>query len=61
MEDLVITLELKVPEVNAVLQALAKLPYENSASVIEKIRAQGDPQVAAHQDEQPKEAAPEAA
>jgi hypothetical protein len=55
MEDLVITLELKVPEVNAVLQALAKLPYENSATVIEKIRAQGDPQVAAVQDEQPKE------
>lgn len=55
MEELVITLELTVPEVNAVLQALAKLPYETSAEVIGKIRGQGDSQVAAWQDAQPKE------
>jgi len=55
MEELNITLELKLAEVNAILQALAKLPYEQSASVIEKIRVQGESQVAASNVEQPKE------
>jgi hypothetical protein len=40
-----IKLELSVNEVNAILLALAKLPYETVAPLIENIRNQSLPQV----------------
>lgn len=40
-----IKLELSVNEVNAVLLALAKLPFETVAPLIENIRTQSLPQV----------------
>jgi len=40
-----IKLELNVNEVNAILLALAKLPYETVAPLIENIRDQSLPQV----------------
>lgn len=44
-----IKLDLEVNEVNAVLLALAKLPFETVAPLIEKIRIQAIPQVPAEQ------------
>lgn len=44
-----INLQLTINETNAVLLALAKLPYETVAQLIEKIRAQSLPQVPADQ------------
>lgn len=40
-----IQIELTVNEVNAILLALAKQPYESVAQLIEKIREQAIPQV----------------
>lgn len=40
-----INLTLSVDETNAALAGLTKLPYEVSASVIDKIRTQATPQV----------------
>jgi hypothetical protein len=40
-----IQVELTVNEVNAILLALAKQPYESVAQLIEKIREQAIPQV----------------
>jgi len=40
-----IILNLSINETNAILLALAKLPYESVAQLIEKIRAQSLPQV----------------
>jgi hypothetical protein len=40
-----IKLDLSINEVNAILLALAKLPYETVAPLIEKIRGQSLPQV----------------
>lgn len=40
-----IKLELSINEVNAILLALAKLPYETVAPLIEKVREQSLPQV----------------
>ena len=40
-----INVELTVNEVNAILLALAKQPYESVAQLIEKIREQAIPQV----------------
>lgn len=40
-----INLELTINETNAILLALAKLPYETVAQLIDKIRAQSLPQV----------------
>ena len=40
-----INLQLTINETNAVLLALAKLPYETVAQLIEKIRTQSLPQV----------------
>lgn len=40
-----IKLDLTINEVNAILLALAKLPYETVAPLIEKIRTQSLPQV----------------
>jgi hypothetical protein len=42
-----IKLELSINEVNAILLALAKLPFETVAPLIEKIREQSLPQVPA--------------
>jgi hypothetical protein len=44
-----IKLELSINEVNAILLALAKLPYETVAPLIEKVREQSLPQVPADQ------------
>jgi hypothetical protein len=40
-----ITLNLSINETNAILLALAKLPYETVAQLIDKIRTQSLPQV----------------
>jgi hypothetical protein len=40
-----IKLELSINEVNAILLALAKLPYETVAPLIDKVREQSLPQV----------------
>lgn len=44
-----ITLHLSINETNAILLALAKLPYETVAQLIDKIRTQSLPQVPADQ------------
>ena len=46
MEDK-ITLELTINEVNGVLVALSKLPYEHVANLVEKVQNQAAPQAAA--------------
>jgi hypothetical protein len=38
-------LELSIEQVNLVLHALSKLPYEMSAGMIEEVRRQVEPQV----------------
>lgn len=48
-----IKLSLTLDETNAVINALAKLPYEYSAPVIEKVKMQAVPQVQAQEDPQP--------
>jgi hypothetical protein len=40
-----IELTLTVPEVNGVLAGLGQLPYAQVAALVEKIRAQAQPQV----------------
>ena len=50
-----IKLDLTINEVNAVLLALAKLPYETVAPLVEKIREQSLPQVPADQRNDPKQ------
>ena len=47
-----IKLNLTLDEANAVINGLAKLPYEYSAPVIEKVKAQAAPQVIAQQSAQ---------
>ena len=42
-----IKLELSVEEANTVLRVLGKHPFEEVVSLINKIKAQGEPQVAA--------------
>jgi len=44
-----IEIKLTVNEVNAILLALAKQPYETVAQLIEKVRAQAIPQVPSEQ------------
>jgi|APGre2960657373_1045057.scaffolds.fasta_scaffold460694_1 hypothetical protein len=41
-----IKLELTVDEVNAILRCLGKHPFEEIATLINKIKSQGEPQVA---------------
>jgi hypothetical protein len=41
-----IKLELTVDEVNAILRSLGKHPFEEIATLINKIKTQGEPQVA---------------
>lgn len=42
-----IKLELSIDECNMILRVLGKHPFEEVVSVINKIKAQGEPQVAA--------------
>ena len=48
-----IKLDLSINEVNAILLALAKLPYETVAPLIEKVREQSLPQVPEDQRNEP--------
>jgi hypothetical protein len=41
-----IKLELTVEEVNVILRTLGKHPFEEVVALIQKIKTQGDPQVA---------------
>jgi hypothetical protein len=54
-----IKLELTIDEANMILRVLGKHPFEEVVSVIQKIKQQGEPQVAAAE-EAAKTAAPEA-
>jgi hypothetical protein len=58
MDELVIKIELSVAEVNAVLRALGARPYEEVASVIAKVKQQGDVQVAAYAANNPQPPSP---
>lgn len=51
-----IKLELTIDEANTVLRVLGKHPFEEVVSLIQKIKAQGEPQVAAMAPEAPAEA-----
>jgi hypothetical protein len=51
-----IKLELTVDEANMILRVLGKHPFEEVVSVIGKIKAQGEPQVAAAEAEAAKAA-----
>jgi len=42
-----LNLELTIDEVNMILRSLGKHPFEEIANLIGKIKAQGEPQVAA--------------
>lgn len=42
-----IKLELEINDVNLILGALSKLPFEQVIAIIDRIRQQGDPQVEA--------------
>lgn len=45
----IIKLELTVDEANTILRVLGKHPFEEVVTLISKIKAQGEPQVAAMQ------------
>ena len=45
----IIKLELTVNEVNTILRSLGKHPFDEIASLIVKIKQQGEPQVAAQE------------
>jgi hypothetical protein len=45
MEDVVIKFELTFDEANAVMFALGKLPYDQVAGLVEKLRQQAAPQL----------------
>ena len=49
----VVTVELTVNEVNTILRTLGKHPFEEIATLIAKIKVQGDEQLAKQQAEQP--------
>ena len=53
IEDVVLTLELSVVEVNAVLSALAKQPLEQVVGAWAKIKQTAEAQLAAMEIEQP--------
>ena len=46
VKDVVLKLELTVEEVNVILRTLGKHPFEEVVALIQKIKTQGDPQVA---------------
>jgi hypothetical protein len=52
-----IKLELTIEEANMILRVLGKHPFEEVVAVIQKIKAQGEPQVAAAEAEAAKAAA----
>jgi len=51
----VIKLELSVNEVNVILRSLGKHPFEEIAALIQRIKAQGESQLAEIQAQQPAE------
>lgn len=51
MEDKIITLELTIGEVNGILGAVGKMPFEQVSGLVEKIRQQAVPQVQKIRDE----------
>lgn len=53
----VIKLELTVNEVNTILASLGKHPFEQIASLVVKIKQQGEAQIAAQEASQPQPAA----
>lgn len=46
MDEVKINLELSVAEVNVILRSLGKHPFEEIAALIQKIKAQGESQLA---------------
>lgn len=46
MEDIKLNFELSVAEVNIVLRSLGKHPFEEIAALVQKIREQGEAQLA---------------
>ena len=57
MEENVLTIELSVAEINVILRSLGKHPFEEIAALIQKIKQQGEVQLAEMQQgqaEQPK-------
>ena len=48
-----ITLELSIEQINAILQCLAKMPYDYASPIIQSIQVQATPQV--QPKEEPKE------
>lgn len=46
VDEVTIKLELTVPEINTVLRSLGKHPFEEIASLIQKVKMQGDAQLA---------------
>lgn len=49
MDNVQITFTVSVPQANAILAGLAKLPYEAVSELIVDLKKQGDEQVAAAQ------------
>lgn len=45
-QDVIVNLEMTVNEVNVILRSLGKHPFEEIAALIQKIKAQGDTQLA---------------
>lgn len=52
MQD--VTFTVNITEANTILKALAKLPYEESAQLIQKLQLQGQVQVKATEEPLPK-------
>ena len=46
MEENVLTIELSVAEINVILRSLGKHPFEEIAALIQKIKQQGEVQLA---------------
>ena len=46
MEDIKLNFELSVAEINIVLRSLGKHPFEEIAALVQKIREQGEAQLA---------------
>ena len=55
MENLQITLELAVEEINTILASLGKHPFESIAALIQKIQSQGTAQISEFQATQTEE------
>jgi hypothetical protein len=53
MEEVKINLELSVAEVNVILRSLGKHPFEEIAVLIQKIKTQGEAQLAQTSTEAP--------